>query len=358
MPDSSEEKTEKPTSKKRSDQRKEGNIFQSKEVIIAASLIATFASFRFLYPIIESALSDSLESFIALTGSMSVLNRSDMSQLFIKGLITFAIAAMPMLLIAALIAIIATVAQTRGLVTFKTLKPKFSRMNPLSGLKNMVSLKGIIELLKSIIKIVILFYIIYLTISDEIERFPKMIDMSVAECVPVIGEIIWDISIKIMIAFVFVAGFDYMYQRWSYEKKLKMTKQEVKEEYKMTEGDPKVKGKIKQKQQQMSRQRMMQAVPEANVVIRNPTHYAVALKYDAEKNRAPVVIAKGEDLIALKIIEIAQEHNIPVMENKPLARALYAEVDLDREIPAEFYNPVAEVLAYVYSLNEKELKKT
>ncbi len=355
MPDSSEEKTEKATPKKRSDQRKEGNVFQSKEILIAASLVVTFVSFRFLYPIIESALSDNIKSFFRLAGSMDVINDSDLSQLFISGIITFAIAAVPLLLIASIIAVIVTVAQTRGLVTFKSLRPKFSRMNPMSGLKNMVSLKGMVELLKSIIKIVILFYIIYLTIGGEINKIPKMIDMSVGESVSVIGQLIWDIALKIMIAFAFVAGFDFLYQKWSYEKQLRMTKQEVKEEYKMTEGDPKIKGQIKQKQREMSRQRMMQAVPEANVVIRNPTHYAVALKYDHDKNRAPIVVAKGEDFMALKIIEIAEEHNIVIMENKPLARALYAEVGIDMEIPPEFYNPVAEVLAYVYSLNEKEL---
>ena len=358
MPDSSEEKTEKATPKKRSDQRKEGNIFQSKEIIIAASLVVCFVAFRLYYPIIESTLSNSLKSFFSMVGTMDTINQSDLSSIFIKCIISFAFAVGPLLLIAAFVSILATVVQTKGLVSFKSIRPKFSRMNPLNGIKNMVSLKGIMELLKSILKIVILFYIIYLTLEDEVLKLPKMIDMSLSETVSEIGGMLWNIAIKVMIAFAFVAAADFMYQKWSYEKQLRMTKQEVKEEYKMTEGDPKIKGQIKQKQQQMSRQRMMQAVPEANVVIRNPTHYAVALKYDPEKNIAPVIVAKGEDFMALKIIEIAQEYDIPIMENKPLARALYAEVDLDREIPSEFYNPVAEVLAYVYSLKEKELSKS
>lgn len=355
MPDSSEEKTEKATPKKRADQRKEGNIFQSKEIVLAASLIVTFVAFRFIYPIIESAMKDCLKWFFDLAGTMNIIKEDNMPQMFIKALTSFAIGAMPMLLIAAFINIIATVAQTKGLVTFKSLKPKLSKLNPLKGLKNMVSLKGLVELLKSIIKIVILFFIIYLSLESEITTLSKMIDMSIEQSVTTIGSMLWGVSLKVMIAFAFVAGFDYMYQRWSYEKNIKMTKQEVKEEFKTMEGDPKIKGKIKQKQQAMSRQRMMQAVPGADVVIRNPTHYAVALKYNSQENKAPVIIAKGEDLIALKIIEVAEENNIPVMENKPLARALFAEVDLDREIPAEFYNPVAEVLAYVYSLKEKEL---
>ena len=354
MPDSSEEKTEKATPKKRQDQRKEGNIFQSKEVVIAASLIVCFTAFRFLYNFIESTLKDLIKWFIGLVGTANEFREDDLPQMFIRALTSFALAALPMLFIAGIIAIIAGVAQTKGLVTFKSLKPKFSRLNPLSGMKNILSLKGLIELLKSIIKITILFVIIYLSLQDEITTLPKMIDMSVEESVPAIGGMIWDVSIKVMIAFAFVAGFDYMYQRWEYEKKLRMTKQEVKEEYKMTEGDPKIKGQIKQKQQQMSRQRMMQAVPEADVVIRNPTHYAVALKYVSNKNKAPMVIAKGEDSLALRIIEVAMDNDVPVITNKPLARALYAEVDLDTEIPMEFYNPVAEVLAYVYRMKEKE----
>lgn len=358
MPDSSEEKTEKATPKKRQDQRKEGNIFQSKEIIIAASLIITFAAFKLLYPVTESAMAESIRSFFALIGTMDSIDSSALMPIFIDCIVAFVIGVGPIMIIGSFIGIIATVVQTKGLVTFKALKPKFSRMNPLNGIKNLFSLKGMIELLKSIIKIVILFYIIYMTLEDEITKFPKMIDMEAGEAVSAIGGIIWNVSVKVMIAFAFVAGFDYMYQKWEYEKNLKMTKQEVKEEYKMTEGDPKVKGQIKQKQQQMSRQRMMQAVPEANVVIRNPTHFAVALKYDHDKNNAPVIVAKGEDYMALKIIEIAEAHDIPVMENKPLARALYAEVDINREIPSEFYGPVAEILAYVYSLKEKELSKS
>ncbi len=358
MPDSAEEKTEKATPKKRADQRKEGNIFQSKEVIIAFTLIVTFFAFRLLFDFITNTLSDSMEYFFKLAGTKKNLVTSDLPKLFLDGCKDFALAAMPMLLIAAVSAIIAAVVQTKGLVSFKAIKPKFSRMNPLNGIKNMVSLKGMIELLKSILKIILLFYIIYICIADELYKFPKMFDMTVDELIVTIGGMLWSCIIKVAIAFAFVAGFDYMYQRWSYEKNLRMTKQEIKEEYKMTEGDPKVKGQIKQKQQAMSRRRMIQAVPEADVVIRNPTHFAVALKYESGKNNAPVVLAKGQDSLALKIIEIAREHNIVIMENKPLARALYAEVDLDREIPSEFYGPVAEVLAYVYSLKEKDLSKT
>lgn len=358
MPDSSEEKTEKPTAKRRKDQRKEGNIFQSKDITIAFSLIVIFFAFRLLYPFIQGTITDSMKAFFALIGTQKTIVKSDITHFFIEGSIAFIKAAVPLLLIAGLATIIATIAQTKGLVTFKSIKPKFSRMNPLNGLKNMVSLKSWVELLKSIIKIIILFYIMYSCIKTEINALPKMIDMTAIQVMSAVGRILWNIITKTAIAYAFIAGFDYLYQRWHYEKSIKMTKQEIKEEYKMTEGDPKVKGKIKAKQQAMSRQRMMQAVPQADVVIRNPTHFAVALKYDAKANNAPVVVAKGADSLALKIVEIAQKHNITILENKPLARALYDAVDIDMEISQEFYGPVAEVLAYVYSLKEKEMSKT
>ena len=156
--------------------------------------------------------------------------------------------------------------------------------------------------------------------------------------------------------FVVLAIFDYVYQWWDYEKNLRMSKQEIKEEYKQSEGDPHVKGQIKERQQQMSRKRMMQSVPEADVVIRNPTHYAVAIQYDADQHSAPVVVAKGADALALRIVQIAEEAGVHVMENKPLARGLYETVDIDREIPEKFYQAVAEVLAFVYSLKKKDLR--
>ena len=355
MPDSSEEKTEKATPKKRSDQRKEGNIFQSKEVIIAFSLIVTFVAFRLLFPLVKSSLTDAIKSYFSLAGTQETLEISDTTQLFISGCIVFAKAALPMLLIAAAAAVTAAIVQTKGLVSFKAIKPKFSRMNPLSGLKNMISLKGMVELLKSILKIILLFYIIYLCIRSELNVLPKMIDMSVNEATSSIGSVLWNIIVKVSIAFAFVAGFDYLYQRWSYEKNLRMTKQEIKEEYKQTEGDPQIKGRIREKQRQMASMRMMQNVPKADVIIRNPTHFAVALGYDSNANRAPVVLAKGADHLALKIVEVGEANGVYIMEDKPLARGLYASVEVDMEIPEEFYQTVAKVLAFVYKLKKKDI---
>lgn len=350
------EKTEQPTSKRRQDERKEGNIFQSKEITTVVSIAAVFYGFKLLYSLIESTILKSMKDMFESLSEVSVINISQTEKLFTDALISFLIASMPVLLISIIAAVIPVIAQTRGLVSFKSIKPKFSNINPLSGFKRMFSLKSIIELLKSIIKITVLIYVVYDAIKKEISSMYKMIDMSVEEICSYTGDIFMNIVEKLIIVFLFVAALDYMYQRWEYEKKLKMTKQEVKEEYKNTEGDPKIKGRIKQKQRENSMRRMMQAVPDANVVIRNPTHYAVALKYEHGMNSAPVVVAKGKDNIAFKIIEIAEKHDIVIVENRPLARALYAEVEIDCEIPSNYYQAVAEVIAFVYRVKKKELK--
>jgi flagellar biosynthetic protein FlhB len=187
-----------------------------------------------------------------------------------------------------------------------------------------------------------------------LSNLPKLIDSSIEDVAVFTGNVISDIINKVLIAFAAVAVGDYMYQRFQYFKNLRMTKQEVKEEYKNIEGDPQIKGRIKQKQREISQRRMMADVPTADVVIKNPTHFAVALKYDRENANAPVVVAKGQDNIAFRIIKIAEENEVAVVENVPLARALYASVEVGMEIPKEFYNPVAEILAHIYSKDESE----
>ena len=348
MAESAGEKTEKATQKKREDERKEGNVFQSKEIVIFATMVAVFVGFKLLYPSIIKTIERYFQDCMGYISSKEVITPNDTKGFFIAACKCIAIAAGPLLLIAIAAAIISTVAQTKGLFNFKSMKPKFSRMNPLKGIKNMFSARGLMELFKAIVKIVILFYVIYSFVQSNIQLFPKLMNTTVANAAEQTGAMIFDLFKKVCIAFAFLAGFDFMFQRWQYEKNLRMTKQEVKEEYKNTEGDPQIKGKIKQRQQAMSRQRMMQAVPEADVVIRNPTHVAVALKYEKEKNHAPVVIAKGVDSVALKIVEIAEKNGIKIIENVPLARALYKETDIDREIPSEFYQAVAEIIAVLY----------
>lgn len=349
------DKTEQPTGKKLEDARKEGNVPQSKEVTIAITLVASFYVFKLFYPLVKSQMLDVIKDQLQMVGYTQSLDISNLQDVFIKCLLKYAIAAIPLLLVVGFAAIVISMAQTKLLVNFKSLKPKFDRMNPIQGIKKLFSLKGFIEVLKSLLKIFLLMYIIYICISKKLDMLPKLIDSTIDEVALFTGNVIFDIINKVVIAFAAIAVADYIYQRFQYIKNLRMTKQEVKEEYKNIEGDPQVKGKIKQKQQEMSRARMMQDVPTADVVIKNPTHFAVALKYDHVNQGAPVVVAKGQDHVALKIIDIAEKNDVSVVENVPLARALYAAVEIGSEIPAEFYNPVAEILAHIYSLNKKDL---
>jgi len=348
LAESAGDKTEKPTPRKRADERKEGNVFQSKEILLCVTMIVSLMSFKLLYNLIQDTAVNTMKDFFGLIPTQEIITFDDAKSFFIRGLKCIAIAALPLLFIVSLTAIITTLVQTKGLFNTKSLKPKFSRMNPIRGFKNLFSLKSFVELLKSSIKILILFFVIYTFVKDNLMVFSNMMNITIEESIPIIGDFCFSLIKKVIIAFVALAALDFMYQRWDYEKKLMMTKQEVKDEYKNTEGNPQVKGKIKQIQREMSMKRMMQAVPTADVVIRNPTHVAVALKYDREKSLAPVVVAKGVDEVALKIVKIAEENGIMTVENVALARALYAQVELDDMIPVEFYQAVAEIIAALY----------
>ncbi|MFT3951820.1 MAG: flagellar biosynthesis protein FlhB [Oscillospiraceae bacterium] len=358
MADSAGEKSEKATSRKRRDERKQGNVPQSKEVVIAATLVFTFVGFKILYPTAQAAMLNAFRTYFDRVKSMNLLTSDDLDIMLIDGLKTLALAALPLLLITSVIAVIATFGQTRALFNFQSLKPKFSRMNPITGVKRLFSLKSAVELVKAIVKIAILFVVIYNTLRDNITLFPNMMDMSFAAAAGKIGGLCFHLVVNLSVVFAFIALLDLLYQRWEYEKNIRMTKEEVKQEYKNVEGDPKIKGKIKQRQQAMSRRRMMQAVPTADVVIRNPTHYAVALKYEPGKNHAPIVVAKGADEVALKIIEIARANRVMLVENPPLARALFAQIDLEHEIKEEFYQAVAEIIAELMKFKKAhELKR-
>lgn len=267
-------------------------------------------------------------------------------------LVLFAKSAGPLLLVTVLVAVAATFAQTRGLVAGELLKPKFNRISPLQGFKRLFSLRSIIEAVKGILKIVVLLWLIYTCVSDMIQLSANYLNMDLIDSCRHMFGAIFNMMLKVGLAFLVLAMFDFLYQWWDYEREMKMSKQEVKEEYKQTEGDPQVKGKIKELQRRMAQQRMMQQVPDADVVIRNPTHFAVALRYKLGEDEAPVVLAKGQDHMAQRIVTVAEEHEIPVVENVPVARALYANTEVGREIPPELYTAVAEVMVFLYKLDE------
>ena len=347
-----QEKTEQPTSKRRREARERGSVLQSKEIATVVMLLGVFFMMRLLMPFIYRNVRAYLRFVLDGIGEepASILSYS----LFASTVITFLKCSLPLLLSSMVLGILAYGIQTRFNITFKALKPKFSKLNPLNGIKKMFSLKSVLELIKNLIKIALLGVLLYNLIKDDIVQVARMIDMPPLNAYVQLLQMAFQLVLKTCMAFTVIAFFDYLYQRWDAEKELKMTKQEVKDEYKQTEGNPEIKGRIRRIQRQMALSRMMQKVPEADVIVRNPTHFAVALKYDPDRHGAPVVLAKGQDELALRIVKAGEENGVFIIENKPLARALYASCRLDQEIPAEFYGAVAEILIYIYRASHRE----
>ncbi len=347
-----QEKTEKPTSKRRKDARKEGNVFQSRDAVTVVMLFGVFCILRLLLPLLYETIRDCMVYFFSAVGNENPLGTSP--HIYIYMVVAVIKCAMPVLLASMVLGIIAHGVQTRFNVSFQSLRPKFSKMNPINGIKKMFGIKKLVDLAKNLIKIALLVVLLVNLLKTDLIEVSQMLDMQAYISAIRMLQLVFELVVKVCVAFAVVAFFDYLYQRWDYENNLKMTKQEVKDEYKNTEGNPEIKGRIRRLQRQMAMSRMMQKVPEADVIVRNPTHFAVALKYDPEKNGAPVVLAKGQDELALRIVRVGEENGVYVIENRPLARALYASCELDREIPAEFYGAVAEILVYIYRESHRE----
>ena len=346
------DKTEEPTPKKKKDARKQGNIAKSAEVNKAMTFIAILVV---IYMMSGSIISE-LQGFIVniLSGDFSMtMNDNTIKILMFKVMMSFMKIVLPISLIIMVFGILGSLIQTGLFFSMESLKPKFSKLNPLTGLKNMFSMKAIVNLIKSMVVICIMIYLGYSFMSKNFEGIIKSGDIYLPYMFNIVLDLIKSILTSITLAVAVVAALDYGYEKFSHKKGLKMTKQEVKEEYKQMEGDPHIKGKIKQKQRQMANQRMMQAVPSSTVIVTNPTHISIAIRYEQGKDTTPIVVAKGVDEVAFRIREIAKSHDIPIIENVPLARLIYKEVDIDQEIPEEMYKAVAEVLVAVYKIKNK-----
>ena len=349
------DKTEKATPKRRRDERKKGNVLLVQDVIAVATLIGSVMMIRVLFPTYVEKLQGMFRYTYSYLGLMAegVAIEEFLGEIVVQGAIIFVQTAGLMLAITVLMAVSATFAQTRLLVTGELLKPKFNRISPAQGIKRIFSLRSIVEALKGLLKISILLYLIYTSVEELVRVSGNFLYTALPEACGYLLEAIFFMLLKVILAFTALAGFDFLYQWWDHERKMKMSKQEIKEEYKQTEGDPQVKGKIKEIQRKMAQARMMQQVPQADVIIRNPTHYAVALAYKPGKDIAPKVLAKGQDELAMRIVQKAEECEIPTIENVPLAHALYDTAELYQEIPPALYGPVAEVLVYVFKLANK-----
>ncbi|MCZ8512355.1 flagellar biosynthesis protein FlhB [Paenibacillus filicis] len=348
----SQEKTESATPKKRQEARKKGQVAKSMDLPAAFILFFSFLSFFLFGSFMKEHLLTMIRSvyYDFLLMNVTIENSQ---QLFEKLMAELLLTVGPIFAIALVIGVLANYLQIGFMFTGDPLTMKFSKINPLEGAKRLFSLRAVVDFLKSVLKMSIIGIVVYTTLTGEKDHIMLLAQLPLEEAFRYTASVTLMLGLKIGLVLIVLAIFDYLYQRFEYEKSLKMSKQDIKDEYKKTEGDPLIKGKIREKQRRMALQRMMQDVPKADVIITNPTHFAVAMKYDASKMQAPTVLAKGTDYIALKIKQVAKEHGIITMENKPLARALYAQVEIGESIPADMFQAVAEVLAYVYKVKGK-----
>jgi len=349
------EKTEPATQKKLEDARKEGKVAKSKELTEAFDLVVLFLVLRIFVGYVGERMVGMFDSTLGRMAEFIDVNRDAVSvsavgTVLLNALLEGVLMVWPFFLFGVVITFLVTVYQVGWKVTTKTMEPKLSKFNPINGFKRILSKDSIFELVKSILKVVLIVYITYTSIKDEANNLFVLYEIDLFQAVALVGEIILDVGLKISLVFLVIGFADLLYQKHKFSEEMKMTKQEVKDEYKNIEGDPQIKSKQRQKMREVSQKRMMQDVPKADVVITNPTHFAVAVKYDAEVSKAPIVVAKGEDFLAQKIKEVAKENGVEIVENKPLARMLYHNVDIGAEIPPELYQSVAEILAMVYHM--------
>lgn len=345
------EKTEPATAKKLSDARSEGQVCKSRELDQAATLVVLFLMLKIMVSFMGNNF---LQIFHDIYNKIpQTVSEREITSVVVMSYLQHAVIASiklagPFFAAGFVVAFLINLVQVKWKVSTKPLKPKPDKFNPINGFKRMFSKDSLFELVKSIAKIALISIIAYTTLRSHVEEIFLLYNITLKQAIAEIGSLVIDVGFRISLIYCIIGAADYLYQRHKFNEDMKMTKQEVRDEMKNTEGDPQIKGKQRQRMQEASRRRMMQDVPKADVVITNPTHYAVALKYDAGTGTAPVLLAKGADLVAQRIREIAKENHVEIVENKPLARMIYANVEIGREIPPELYQAVAEILAAVY----------
>ncbi|MGC8768798.1 flagellar biosynthesis protein FlhB [Calditerrivibrio sp.] len=353
MPDNDSDRTEEATPRRKQKAIEEGNVPKSRELATGTTfLVAVLILYFYMPPMVEEFKS----SFITYFSMYNYrINKESTYLLLIEVLKSIAKVTLPLLFILVFVAILSNIVQFGVIFSSKALELKWDRVNPITGFGRLFSKKSLFELLKSILKIFFLGFAAFFIIKSKIATIVTLADADAISSIHFLGKLIYEVSFKLAIIIMVIALIDFLYQRWQYYEDLKMTKQEVKEEFKQMEGDPLIKQRIRSMQREMARKRMMEEVPKADVVITNPTHYAVAIKYDMAKDRAPKVVAKGQRLIALKIREIASKNNVLIHEDPPLARTLFSSVEVGEEIPENLYKAVAEILAMVYKLKNKSV---
>ncbi|GAB4267873.1 MAG: flagellar biosynthesis protein FlhB [Candidatus Rifleibacteriota bacterium] len=343
------EKTEPATEKKRREAAQQGNVAKSQDLGSVIILLAGFLMLRFYGPQLYGLCGDYMRYTMA-NAIHTQLSLPDTLMLFNQMIYMLLKILAPFLVAIGLSAIAGNMIQTGFLFRFDPMIPNIDRLNPVSGLQNAFSWKLVAELIKSILKILIVAYVPYTTLKEQVPTIVRFVQLEPTPAIIILLKIIFYMAIKIILILLALAIADWFFQKWRHEENLKMSKEEVKEEYKQREGDPRIKQKIREKQRQAATRRQMSEVPKATVVVTNPTHIACALKYEPSSNSAPVVVAMGAGLIARRIKEIASENGVPIIENKPLARALYKMVEVGEEIPSDLYRAVVKILAQVYRM--------
>lgn len=350
------EKTEPATDKKLRDARDEGKVAKSKELTAAFDLIVLFLVLKVFMSFVGEKLLGFFSYIYNRMPDFLHETQKDMSSVTVRNfmndiILQFLLTCLPFFIFGVVVTILVSIVQVGWKVTTKPMAPKLDKFNPINGFKRIFSKDAIFELIKSVLKIGVILYMAYSSIKSHQNDIFILYELPLKRAVALVGDIIINTGLKISIVYLIVGIVDYIYNKHKFNEDMKMTKQEVKDEFKNTEGDPTIKGQQRKRMQEAAQRRMMQDVPKADVVITNPTHFAVAIKYDADTNQAPVVTAKGQDYVAMKIKEIARDNNIRIVENKPLARMLFHNVELGAEIPPELYQSVAEILAMIYKEN-------
>ncbi|MBP2635827.1 MAG: flhB [Firmicutes bacterium] len=345
------EKTEEATPKRKEEAKKKGQVAKSSEISSAFVILAGFYTLKLLGVSVYTELASYMTACLSslATGDLTI---HAVQLLFFSVGIVIVKTILPLLLTIMLISVLINFMQVGVIFSPNVLMPDFGKINPLSGFQRLFSKRSLVELAKALFKVGIIGYFVYRFAVVQTNDIPKLISMDLLDSLKLTGSLVLDLAFQIITVMMILAIFDYMYQWWDHNQNLKMSKQEIKEEMKQTEGNPQVKSKIREKQRAMAMRRMMQEIPKADVVVTNPTHLAIALKYE-QSMAAPVVLAKGQDFLAERIKQVARENKVIIVENKPLARALYPVVDIGDIIPAELYQAVAEVLAYVYRLKKR-----
>ncbi|MDD5672927.1 MAG: flagellar biosynthesis protein FlhB [Chitinivibrionales bacterium] len=351
--ESFDEKTEPASDKKRQESRNKGSVAKSSEV----NSVAVLAAALFLLKIFGPWMYHQLDFFCRTSFQMIAHPKMDMQSFLALSnwsILFMGKVCMPVVLGILVVGVLANIIQVGFLFTMEPLMPKMSKINPFTGIGRLISLQSLVELLKSILKIVIIGFVAYIIMKDAYPKFLVLSDVSVGAMWLLMLSVAYKIFFWITMILIVLAVLDFAYQRFDFEKKLRMTRQEVKEERKQMDGDPQIKARVRSLQREMARRRMMEAVPKATVVVTNPTYIAIAIRYESAEMNAPVVVAKGKRHQAERIRALAAENNIPIYENKPLARAMYDKVEPGMEVPMEFYTAVAEILAYVYRLKTRK----